>query len=278
MCSPDEDPSGTRDSIRVVYGPSALYRNQPGKFIVAIRLHCLHGTLQSPGVWTGLEQRLSAGAGRPVRVVAEPIVPPASGGMESWAADFCAKIAGERLPPGDARVLLGYSLGGRLAMHVLARCPDRWVSAILVAAHPGGDAGDERAAIRARDRAWAARCRGEPLDAVLADWDALPIFAGRPNRAPRSPGELDPERQARILESFSRGRQSDLRERLAETALPPVLYLTGSDDVRYSRIGRELAERIPALRHEVVRGAGHRVPWDRPDAFAAAVNRFLAAP
>ena len=245
---------------------------------MAARLHCLHGTLQSPGVWAGLEERLSADTVGPLRVIAEPIVPPASGGMEAWAADFCERVADEALPAGAARVLLGYSLGGRLAKHVLARCPGPWASAILVAAHPGGDTDDERAAIRTRDRAWAARCRGEPLDGVLADWDGLPVFAGRPNRAPRSPGELNPARQARILEAFSRGRQADLREALAKAVLPPVLYLTGSEDARYCRIGRELAERIPALRHEVVPGAGHRVPWDRPDAFAAAISRFLEAP
>ena len=162
-------------------------------------------------------------------------------------------------------------------MHALVRCPERWTSAILVAAHPGGDAEDERAAIRARDLAWASRCRREALDRVLADWDALPVFAGRSNRAPRTAGELDPERQARIFEVFSRGRQADLREALANPALPPILYLSGSDDVRYSRIGRELADRNPVLRHEVVAGAGHRVPWDRPDAFVAAVSRFLRA-
>lgn len=54
--------------------------------------------------------------------------------------------------------------------------------------------------------------------------------------------------------------------------------MTGSDDKRYGRIGDELAGRIPALRHDVIPDAGHRVPWDQPDAFAAAVSRFLAAP
>lgn len=246
--------------------------------MVGIHLHCLHGTLQAPGVWSDFEERLQGDDATPVRVIAESIVPPPRGGLEAWAADFCESIAGDESSRGDSRVLLGYSLGGRLAMQVLARCPDRWTSAVLVAAHPGVDAEDDRAAIRERDRAWASRCRSESLARVLADWDELPVFGGRPNRAPRSPDELDPERQARMFEAFSRGGQPDLREALSKAALPPILYLTGSDDERYSRIGRDLAARIPALRHEVVSDAGHRVPWDRPDAFAAAVSRFLEAP
>lgn len=244
---------------------------------MGIRLHCLHGTLQSPVVWAGLEDRLPAdSAAGPIRVVAESIVPPSRGGLAEWAAHFCERIARDDHPEGDARVLLGYSLGGRLSMHALVRCPRCWSSVILVAAHPGGDIEAERSAIRQRDRAWAARCRSEPLDAVLTDWDELPVFTGRPNRAPRS-RELGAERQARIFEAFSRGRQPDLRDALSRVVLPPILYLTGSDDVRYGRIGEELAARFPAIRHEVIPDAGHRVPWDRPDAFAAAVSRFLAA-
>lgn len=255
---------------------------------MGIQLHCLHGTLQSPAVWAGLEEQLRSAADREVQVVAEPVVPPARGGLAEWAVGFCRRVCGggdaggtmgaadDSESDGPARALLGYSLGGRLAMHVLLHCPERWAAAILVAAHPGTDDDGERASIRERDRAWAARCRSEPLEAVLSDWDELPVFAGRPNRAPRS-RELGAERQARAFEAFSRGRQADLRDGLSRVALPPSLYLTGSDDVRYGRIGEELAARLPAIRHQVIPDAGHRVPWDRPDAFAAAVGRFLVA-
>ncbi len=245
---------------------------------MGIRLHCLHGTLQSPAVWAGFDERLRAHLAGPIRVVAESIVPSPQDGLEAWAADFCKRIVRGDDPRQERRILLGYSLGGRLAMHALARCPRPWSSAVLVAAHPGGDAEHERAAIRDRDEAWARRCRREPLDVVLAHWDALPVFGDRPNQAPRTAGELDPDRQARIFEAFSRGRQRDLRDALSSAPLPPVLYVTGSDDIRYGAIGRELAERNPGLRHEVIPHAGHRVPWDQPDAFAAAVSRFLEAP
>lgn len=242
-----------------------------------VNLHCLHGTFQAPVVWSDLGARLSgAAAGVAVRVLAENVDPPATGGLEAWAASLCRRLDA----PGDdgqPRVLLGYSLGGRLAMHALVACPRAWSAAVLVAAHPGGGSEAERATARRRDAAWAERCRRDGWENLLADWDAQSVFGGRPNSAPRPPDGFDRERCARTFEVFSRAGQADLRPLLEATPLPPVLYVTGADDAPYGALGEELAERVPAITHVVLADAGHRVPWDRPDAFVEAVGRFLQA-
>lgn len=243
-------------------------------------LHCLHGTFQSPGVWSGLDARLSACMPAPLRLVPEGLEPPRSGGCETWARDFCARVARrtETEGPHRARVLLGYSLGGRLAMHALLACPEAWAAAVLVAAHPGDADPAVRAGVRERDAAWAARCRSEePWDRLLEEWDALPVFGGHPNRAPRDPARLGRQRCARSFEAFSRGAQADLRAALAEADLPPVLYLTGADDPRYPALGAELAARVAGVRHETIPRAGHRLPWDQPGAFADRVGSFLSS-
>jgi len=249
-----------------------------GKEKAAIVLHCLHGTFQDPGVWAGLADRLAPQVSVPVRVVTERVEPPAQGGLEGWADAFCRQVAvaDEAATPGG-RVLLGYSLGGRLAMHALLACPGAWGAAVLIAAHPGEADEEKRAAVQARDAAWADRCRsGEAMGRLLAEWDALPVFGGHPNRAPRMTETVDRERCARGFEAFSRAGQADLRPALAAASLPPVLYVTGRDDPRYPALGDELAEIVSELGHESLEGAGHRVPWDRPDEFAKQVGRFLS--
>jgi len=240
-------------------------------------LHCLHGTFQEPGVWAGFADRLAPHVPVAVRVVAERIEPPAQGGLERWADVFCRQVAEvEKSAAPGGRVLLGYSLGGRLAMHALLACPGEWGAAVLIAAHPGEADEEQRAAAQARDAAWADRCRsGEAMGRLLAEWDALPVFGGHPNRAPRVAEALDRERCARGFEAFSRAGQADLRPALAAASLPPVLYLTGRDDPRYPALGDELSGIVPGLRHESLEGAGHRVPWDRPGEFAKQVGRFL---
>lgn len=243
-----------------------------------IVLHCLHGTFQDPGVWAGLDEQLATHVARPLRTVAEEIELPAAGGLREWADALCVRLqprARGEAPP-EVRVLLGYSLGGRLALHALLACPAVWSGAVLIAAHPGEEDSAARAAVRARDTAWAARCRGaDPTEDVLRDWDALAVFGGHPNRAPRDPATLDRERWARAFEVFSRAGQADLRPALAGADTPPILYLTGADDPSYPAIGEALAAGVPSLRHETVEGAGHRVPWDRPDEFASRLARFL---
>lgn len=241
-------------------------------------VHCLHGALQTPAVWSGFEARLSGHLPGEVRVVAEVIDPPEAGGAPAWAAGFCRRVTGARRSTSDVeggRVLLGYSLGGRLAMQSLLSCPELWSAAVFVAAHPGGGDATEREAIRRRDALWAQRCRREPWPMLLAEWDGLPVFGGRPNRSSRSPEDLDRELCARMFTTFSRADQADLRAGLAATPLPPVLYVTGAGDDRYGALGAELAALVPSLDHAEVEDAGHRVPWDQPDAFATTVGRFL---
>jgi len=256
-------------------GRRKFIEERDGESMRPVELRCLHGTFQDPGVWGDLETRL---AGDEVHVVAETIEPPAVGGAPAWAEAYCARIArAPRARPPARRVLLGYSLGGRLAMHALAACPREWDAAVLVSAHPGGGSPGERDAVRRRDARWATRCRGEPMADVLRAWDELPVFGGRTNRAPRAADRLDPGRQARMFEAFTRADQADLRPTLAAAALPPTLYVTGADDPRYGALGVELDALLPSLAHVVVPGAGHRVPWERPAEFAARVREFLVS-
>jgi len=241
-----------------------------------VELHCLHGTFQTPVAWADLADRLAEhrASGPAVRVLPEEIDPPDRGGAEVWAGGLCRRVS--VLPVDDGvRVLLGYSLGGRLAMHALIACPRTWSAAILVAAHPGGGTEAERAKRRKRDAVWAERCRRDRWEDLLSDWDAQPVFGGRANRAARLPGGFDRERCARMFEAFSRGGQADLRPRLLAAPLPPVLYVTGADDARYGALGDELAELVPAITHVVVPGAGHRVPWERADDFATMIRGFV---
>lgn len=245
---------------------------------MTIEFRCLHGTLQTPAAWDVVAEALGRRlAGFSPTFHAEDILgvdPSEAEGPGGWARAYCAALP---LPvaPGVARVLVGYSLGGRLGLHALLGCPGRWDAAIIVAGHPGDESPAERADCRRRDAVWAARLREEELEAVLTDWDALPVFCGRANSAPRRNADLSAERWAAAFERLSRGNQVDLRAALAAAPLPPVLYVSGELDSRYTALGAELERALPTLRHVSIPGAAHRVPWERLDGFADAVAGFL---
>lgn len=235
------------------------------------QLWCLHGNLQTPAVWNPLKLYLQQH--RPdLQIYSENLWETLDHSCEDWAAQFCRRVQSQ----GQARrVLLGYSLGGRLGFHALLHQPSLWAGAVIVAADPGMSEG--RAAQLDRDRVWANRFFTEPLPPVMADWNRLPLFGGQPG----PDCDISPYRRAiaTAFVRYSKGKQADLRSHLQQLGnhpqAPPILYVTGNDDTKYEAIGQELAQLCPTLRLAVIPAANHRAPWNNPSAFHLIILTFL---
>lgn len=177
--------------------------------------------------------------------------------------DFAAALAGPLSSGLEKPVLAGYSLGGRLALHSLADHPDHWSGAVIVSAHPGLCCVEDRLARRASDAIWAERARTMEWGAFLLQWNAQPLFGGVSPVLLARQSALETRREAiaRAFETWSLGRQEDLRRRLGRFA-GPVVWITGENDHRFTRLGVEMAAVFPDFHHVVVPGAGHRVLED----------------
>ncbi|MGJ3242111.1 MAG: alpha/beta fold hydrolase [Opitutales bacterium] len=180
-------------------------------------------------------------------------------------------------------ILIGYSLGGRLALHC-ALDPvfsQRLAGLVLISASPGLSDPGERTARIDRDAGWAHRFREEPLERVLPDWDAQPVLAPGPAADTRLEQAFcerratqDGRQLAWALEAFSPGRLPGLQARLPGLACP-VLWLTGEADAAYARVGRVAAQVCPRGRHRAVPQASHRLLLEAPGAVAGALGEFL---
>ncbi|SRP06437.1 acyl-CoA thioester hydrolase YfbB [Shigella flexneri] len=73
--------------------------------------------------------------------------------------------------------LVGYSLGGRVAMMAACQGLAGLCGVIVEGGHPGLQNAEQRAERQRSDRQWAQRFRTEPLTAVFADWYQQPVFA-----------------------------------------------------------------------------------------------------
>jgi len=170
---------------------------------------------------------------------------------------------------GSGDVLLGYSMGGRIAMHMLIAEPKRWRRAIIVSAAPGIPEAD-RAARTESDRRWADRFRKDDWSAVISDWNAQPVFRhDPPDSLPRRKSDFDLEALARALEVGSVARQRDLRPELAAVDIP-IRFIAGAQDAKYAQLAEECAALNPNFDCRIL-DAGHRVPWGATDAFRAAI-------
>lgn len=176
-------------------------------------------------------------------------------------------------PPAFA--LAGYSMGGRIALHVALAAPERVRRLILVATTAGLDDAGERAARRAADEALAARLEHEPITAFADRWLAQPLFADDPadvQAAARADiARNDPLALAAALRGLGTGVMTPLWDRLVELGMP-VLVLVGERDVKFRTLGERLAAGLPHGELVVVPGAGHALPREAPAAVAAALD------
>jgi 2-succinyl-6-hydroxy-2,4-cyclohexadiene-1-carboxylate synthase len=239
-----------------------------------MKLHCIHGNLQTKRVWEPLEDCFES-RGADVSLACEDLYDAIPPDFERWTEGFCQRA--QRDSQGEKTFLLGYSLGGRLALHACLARPDLWSGVIVVSVDPGSSGPDEKKLQLEKDGEWAERFRSEPMESLLAEWDDLPVFCSIPNSVPRNLEELDSEKTARLFEVFSKGRQCDLLPEFSRLQAPPVLYLSGEKDGKYVEIGEQLTASCPIVRHEKIPLAGHRVPWENPDCFVEAVLEFMGS-
>ncbi len=169
------------------------------------------------------------------------------------------------------RVLVGYSMGARLALHALLD-GGPWDAAVLVAPHPGLESELERVARRESDAEWAGRALTGDWREFLALWNAQPVLADS-GRLP-SVSELRRREVARSFMDWSLGAQEPLWERLGEIQCP-VLWCAGERDVKFRALAERALPLLPRGELWVAPASGHRVPWDAPEAFAAKVGEFL---
>jgi len=178
--------------------------------------------------------------------------------------------------------LVGYSMGGRLALHVAARRPERILSLLTIGAHAGLDP-DGREGRKLGDEALAERIEKGGVEAFVNYWSSLPMFAGIERRGPSFVAEVGANRLenhaaglACSLRGMGAGAMDPLWDDLARVEFP-CTFVAGQLDHGYVASARRLAATVPQSRVEVVLHAGHSVHQERPDAFARVLFNHLEA-
>ncbi len=187
--------------------------------------------------------------------------------------EFASELATSLTEGLEKPLLAGYSLGGRLALHAMAGHPERWSGAVILSAHPGLCCVEDRLARRISDEFWARDAREMEWGGFLEKWNRQAVLeSGAPSVSQRS---LEPQREvvARAFESWSLGRQEDLRRGLSSFHAP-VLWITGERDEMFTRLGAEMEAVFTNFRHEVIPGCGHRLLTEKPEEVIRLIGEF----
>jgi 2-succinyl-6-hydroxy-2,4-cyclohexadiene-1-carboxylate synthase len=242
-----------------------------------VRVVLIHGFLGAPPMWDRVRAELEVEASAiDARWLPGHGRPPA----ESHGAGFDAEveaIAAELR--GD--LLVGYSMGARLALAVALSHPERVRGAILIGVDPGIE--DPRA--REERIRWeeeeARAIEAEGLLRFLDRWEALPVFASQRNlpselAASQRSWRLDhePSAVAQQMLRLGLGRMPSQWERLP-SAKVPLRVLAGALDEKFGAIGERIAAAAPESTFVRIPGAGHNPALEAPGRVAEEIARTL---
>lgn len=177
--------------------------------------------------------------------------------------------------------VLGYSMGGRVALHLALHAPERLWALVLESASPGIADASERETRRKSDAALAEIIERDGIAAFVNRWQALPLFATQAQlpvtvREALRRQRLDnnPQGLANSLRGLGTGMQEPVLQRLGQVQIPALL-LAGALDAKYCALAGQMAAVLPDNRLRIVPKSGHVVHLEQPAVFADTARRFL---
>jgi 2-succinyl-6-hydroxy-2,4-cyclohexadiene-1-carboxylate synthase len=235
---------------------------------------CLHGAVGAASDWRVLAAKLAEGGLATRAVDLWRFLQCESVPMPEFAKLLNAEAAGE-VARGQKRILVGYSMGGRLAMHALLD-GGPWDAAVIISANPGIRDPAESSARRSTDALWATQALTLGWDDFLTKWSAQAILNGA-IRDEREDKKLIQRRReiARSFVDWSVGNQTPLWDRLSSITIP-VLWVAGENDTKFCAFAQEAAALAENFQIAIAPETGHRVPWERGDWLAERIREMVA--
>jgi 2-succinyl-6-hydroxy-2,4-cyclohexadiene-1-carboxylate synthase len=220
----------------------------------------LHGFTGSPASFARLE------------VCGSAVIPTLGGHLaEPPSSDFSSEVERLAALSPAATELFGYSLGGRLALGLLARYPQRFTRAVIVSAHPGLRTTEERVARQKHDYRFVKQLRERGLAEFIAKWEKLPMWSSQWALSESAKADKHLERLghraeglAGSLMSVGLGQMPDLSAALANTECA-IDFLVGARDAKFLALAQHLCRIMPRARLAVAANAGHDLVLERPD-------------
>jgi 2-succinyl-6-hydroxy-2,4-cyclohexadiene-1-carboxylate synthase len=172
--------------------------------------------------------------------------------------------------------LVGYSMGGRIALHAALGLPGRVDRLVLIGASPGIADAAEREARRQSDERLAREIEASTIEQFATRWAQTPVLAGQPPAVADAVHadrlRNDPAGLARALRGLGTGALGSVWDRLPEIGMP-VTLVVGDRDEKFRAIAADMAAGLPRAEIVVVPGTGHAVHLEAPDAVARVIDQ-----
>lgn len=246
-------------------------------------LMLLHGFTQDRRAWDGVRDGLR----RVGPTVAVDLVghgqSPKPAELAPYRMDACVAqldALAERLKV-ERAWWVGYSMGGRAALHLAVRRPQRVQGLVLVSTTAGIPELEVRAQRIESDRELAERIAEQGLERFVDYWMALPLFESLQRLPDRELARLrrhrlenDPHGLANSLRGMGTGAMASVWGNLGDLDTP-TLVLAGELDEKFAALAQSLAAALPQAHLSIVPDCGHAVMLEQPQRFLRAVVGFF---
>jgi len=179
-------------------------------------------------------------------------------------------------------VVIGYSMGARLALVLALEHPDLVEGMVLESPSAGIVDPALRAQRQAADERLATDLERDGTETFIERWEALPLFASHAalpdavrtqQRAQRL--RHDPRGLAASLRGAGQGAMAPLHDKLSGITAP-ALVLAGELDQTGLERARIVAEGMLHARFEIIEAAGHTPHLEQPDTFMRLTTDHLS--
>ncbi len=178
-------------------------------------------------------------------------------------------------------VLVGYSMGARIALALTMRQRGKYSGLVLISGSPGLKTGDERFMRRNRDANLAQFITEKGVSEFVSYWENLPLFASQKGLAEDLQKQIRSERLNQVgtglaysLAGVGTGELPSYWADLAALRLP-VLLITGELDEKFCHIAEEMQRLLPHVSYVSVKDTGHAVHLEAPGEVSKIINNWL---
>lgn len=171
------------------------------------------------------------------------------------------------------KIFVGYSLGGRIGMHLLKNYSEIFDHFVFVSSNPGLTDENEKVIRLQSDLAWADKLLKLDWDLFLKEWNAQPVFSGQLNEPPRQEAQYDKCKLSQSLDSWSLARQSDMRN-LIQAKQNKITWIVGSLDHKFLNLAEDLKQKKILLSYNKI-FSSHRILFNKPNELALLIQNLL---
>jgi len=171
------------------------------------------------------------------------------------------------------KILLGYSMGGRIALHILKNFSDQYDFCVLLSTHSGLTNEADRFRRIEHDLSWKKKLFELSWNNFIQEWINQPVFKND-NKLYRNQTTYDLQRLACGLDQLSLGRQDDMVQVIFKNQ-SKIKWLVGEFDEKFIDVAHSLKQKKILSDYERILSSGHRILFDNPELVAKSIYQVI---